>query len=86
MAVTKKTNNKKIKKEEKVDMGKLQSTICREIKDTADVTKSEVSNEIIANLAESNSREDIKATVKLVSAKIDMQANLLIDRVLKSLK
>ena len=85
MATRKTANTKNKKKEEKVDMGKLQSTICREIKDTADVTKAEVANEIISSLSKTASRDDIKATVKVVNAKIDTQANMLIDRVIKSL-
>lgn len=91
MATTKtsrsrKNTKKTVKKEETVDMGKLQSKICREIMDTAEVTKSAVANEIIAKLSESNTRDDLKAALNQVNATIDLQANMLVDRVIKTLK
>lgn len=87
MVTTKNSRSRKTtkKKEENVNMGKLQSTICREIMDTAEVTKSEVATEIIAQLSENIAREDLKQAVKIVSARIDQQANQLVDRVIKTL-
>ena len=89
MAVaTKKTKRtrKQVKKEEKVDMGKVQSAICRDILDTADVTKTAVSQEIIEKLSNSVSREEIKDTLTTVNQKIDQQADQLVNRVIKQLK
>ena len=87
MAATKKAKSKKtpIKKKETPNMGKIQSTICRDIMDTAEVTKSAVATEIIAKLSENSSRQELKEVVKVVNAKIDEQAGQLVNRVLKNL-
>ena len=91
MATTKtsrsrKNTKKTVKKEETVNMGQLQSKICREIMDTAEVTKSAVADQIIAQLSENTSRDELKSTLNQVNAAIDLQANMLVDRVIKTLK
>lgn len=80
-ASTKKT----IKKvEEKINMGKLQREICKDILDTADVTKSQVSSSIIEKFSDMD-RDQLKEAIAAISAVVDQQSNSLIDRVIKTL-
>jgi len=72
------------KKEDGKKMSTLQRTICRNIIDSADVTKSQVGNTLVEKLSASGtSREDMKDILKIVSSVIDTQSNQLIDRVVK---
>lgn len=81
-----KSRKKKTTTESKVDMNKVQSKVCRDILDAAEVTKSQVSNTIIENLSKNgSSKEEMKLVIASVSSQIDTQANQLLDRVIKNL-
>ena len=81
-AKSKETN---IQKEHEKKMSSLQRKICRDILDASDVTKSQVSSELIRELQGlGSSREDLKQLVSIVNNKIDTQANQLVDRVVKA--
>ena len=77
---------KSIKTEEKVNMGKIQTAVCRDILDTADVTKSQVVNQVIENFSGKVNREELKESITMINNLIDQQANSLVDRVIKSIK
>lgn len=81
-ASTKKTTKKV---EEKVNMGKLQREICKDILDTAAVTKSQVSSSIIEKFSDMD-RKELKEAIATISAVVDQQSSSLIDRVIKTLK
>ena len=76
---------KKIEKDRVKEMSKLQSEICRNILETADVTKSQVNGDIVQGLTNTEaSKGEVKNVIKSVNARIDVQTNQLIDRVLKA--
>ena len=77
---------KSIKTEEKVNMGKIQTAVCRDILDTADVTKSQVVNQVIENFSGKVNREELKESITMINNLIDQQASSLVDRVIKSIK
>lgn len=82
-----KSNSKRVKKkEEKINMGKLQTTVCRDILDTAEVTKSQVASEVIEKFSSHVERESLKTSIKQINELIDRQADSLINRVLENLK
>ena len=81
-AKSKENNNQK---EYEKKMSSLQRKICRDILDASDVTKSQVSSELIRELQGlGSSREDLKQLVSIVNNKIDTQTNQLVDRVVKA--
>ena len=77
-------NKTKKKEEEKVNMDKLQSTLCRDILDTAEVTKSQVASAVIENFSDTD-RDQLKEIVQNINALVDQQSNALVDRVIKTL-
>ena len=70
--------------EEKINMGNLQRSVCREILDTAEVTKSQVTSAIVENFSGTD-REDLKKVVQTINSLVDQQSNALVDRVIKTL-
>ena len=77
----------KLEKDKEKQMSKLQSEICRNILESADVTKAQVSGDIVQGLTNSKaSKGELKDVISSVSARVDVQTNQLIDRVLKAFK
>ena len=72
-------------KEEK-SMSDIQKSICRNILDAAEVTKSQVTSELIQGLSTKLTQNEIKELVRRVSGTVDIQTNQLVDRVIKTVQ
>lgn len=88
---TSKTKGSKIKTSEKQKnlneekkMANLQRSVCRDILDAAEVTKSQVATEIVQGLANKMDQREIQELVRRISGTVDTQASQLVDRVVKA--
>ena len=67
-------------------MGKLQTKVCRDILDTADVTKSQIASAVVEKFSGQIEKENLRESIKVINQLIDKQADSLVDRVIKNLK
>ena len=73
---------KNINEEKK--MANLQRSVCKDILDAAEVTKSQVATEIVQGLSSKMDQSEIQELVRRISGTVDTQANQLVDRVIKT--